>query len=302
MTHLMKKEGKIFLKKSENINLFFTLTSGQTFRWEKKGEYWVGILDNTEVSLKKEKNFLFYRTVGKGFSENKLKKYLGLEHNLKEIYSRNSSNDFLEDIFQQYSGLRILKQKPWETLGSFILSSCNNILRIRKMIDTFSTELGTNFQGENDSVLYAFPTAKQISSSSENELRKMGLGYRAKYIFETAKIILENGSILDQDEGRTYQDIFSDLLSLPGVGQKIADCVTLFGFEKFEAFPIDTHIFQVLKKKNISRINELEIKSLTPGNYKKIKSWSQQQFGDFAGYVQQYLYLWDLETKKMIDS
>ena len=91
----MKKEGKIFLKKSENIDLYFTFTSGQTFIWEKKEQYCVGILDNTEVSLKKEKNFLFYRTVGKEFSENELKKYLGLEHNLKEIYSRNSSNEFL---------------------------------------------------------------------------------------------------------------------------------------------------------------------------------------------------------------
>ena len=179
----------------------------------------------------------------------------------------------LSSGLERFRGLRIVKMDEWECLASYVLATYANIPRIAKMID----EVSMRFGHEIVDGVRSFPSPSDLREASVGELQKCGLGYRAKYLHSISRCI-------DQAEIRRlklleYQDLRRELMTLPGVGEKVADCVSLFGFGKLSAFPIDVWI-----ERAISRLFNFE------GSYKAIKGFAAQRWGDFAGYAQEYLY------------
>lgn len=177
---------------------------------------------------------------------------------------------YLADAVRFGSGVRILNQDLWEMIISFIISQQNNIKRIRKCIETICSKYGEERQG-----FFDFPTPESLAAASEEELRECGLGYRSPYLVKTARMVAENPVWLEQMKTMRYAKAKAELLKLPGVGVKVADCVCLFGLHQLTAFPIDTHIRQVLDRQYP-------------------KGFPMRRYAGCQGVIQQYIFYYDL--------
>ncbi|MHA2407247.1 MAG: DNA glycosylase [Candidatus Ranarchaeia archaeon] len=293
----MKHRGHIHLETKEPLNVPLTLQSGQTFRWKSRNGFWEGIIHRTEIHLTQMGDTIEYETFGDFLDDSVLLDYLGLNHSIAEIYRNLSREKEIKSLLRKYRGLRILKQDPWETMASFILSSCTNIPRIIRMIDGLSRQLGSSFTGAGNRIVHQFPTPIQIASSNVKVLRKIGLGYRSEYLHATATKIVNEDMEFSRLENKPYSTILEVLENYPGIGKKIADCIALFGLRKLEAFPIDTHIFTSLVEKYSDVLGVSKETNLSPRVYDHLRSACQERFGVYAGYVQQYLYVHTRESK-----
>ena len=188
-------------------------------------------------------------------------------------------------------GIRLLNQDLWETIISFIISANNNIPRIKGIIDRISKTYGEKIVWEGKEY-YTFPTPKQLSKATIEDLRKLGLGFRDVRVYETTKII--NAKKVDLEKlhkEENTQHVREILLTLPGVGPKVADCVLLFStLKRFEAFPIDVWVNRVMNELYIHG-DENKI------NKKQIEKVANEKFGDLAGLAQQYLFYWRRELQ-----
>lgn len=251
-----------------------TLKCGQTFRWRKSDEgIWSMALHGRILRLYQDPENLYYRSIFPTSNLNPkvddtlplLKHYLNLGPNLEHLYAQWSSNDAnFKRKAPKFTGIRVLKQDAWEALVGFICSSNNNIIRISQMVDKVCRNYGPLLGSVEDEEYYDFPTPASLAVSGvEQKLRELGFGYRAKYIYKTACMLAEKDEgWLDGlrnpespcfgidpspggefvDEGREgYRKAHEELLTLQGVGPKVADCVCLMGLGWGEAVPVDTH-------------------------------------------------------------
>jgi N-glycosylase/DNA lyase len=195
----------------------------------------------------------------------------------------------------KFKGLRIVRQVPWECLISFICATYKNIAAIELMLRKLSVKFGETrvFDGHD---FYLFPTVEKLASESEKGLQECGLGYRAKYVKETAKKIHDENINLNGLKALPYLEARKLLVDLPGVGLKVADCVLLFSLEKMEAFPVDVWVKRVILNHYQNHFPEptviklLSHDSLTNGEYQKLNAFGRSYFGQYAGYAQEYLY------------
>lgn len=194
------------------------------------------------------------------------------------------ADTYLRSAISYGSGIRILRQDPWEMIISFIISQQNNIRRIRKCIETICTHYGTKAAKSKSTkkstddcpdTFYLFPTPDQLSAATEEELRALGLGYRSRYLVETARSIASGEISLDELSQLDYASARAELLKLCGVGAKVADCICLFGLHHLEAFPVDTHIRQVLTN-----------------HYPD--GFPFESYAGYQGVLQQYIFYYDL--------
>ncbi|OGW86819.1 MAG: hypothetical protein A3C35_05335 [Omnitrophica bacterium RIFCSPHIGHO2_02_FULL_46_11] len=261
--------------KVSDFNLAATIESGQVFGFTKNsGREYEGSLFGVSVRLKQERDLLRVATFEKSsISEAILKNYFDLNQDLTSVYQILSEDPRLAPALRAFKGLRIIRQEPWEALACFIISSNNNIKRIRGIWQNLSLAFsGTASQ---------FPKAAEIFESKEAILRRLGLGYRAPFLLEAAKHVVRDPSFLAEIRKVDYQSAKSKLLELKGVGEKVADCVLLFGFQKYEAFPVDIWIERVMKKFYFRGRKVSE---------RKIGEFARNRWGALSGYIQQYLY------------
>ncbi len=181
-------------------------------------------------------------------------------------------------------GLRVLKQEPFETLISFIISANNNIKRIRGIIERICAMCGAHIDFEGETY-YAFPTPGELAALSGEELYALGSGYRAPYIKHTACAIAQ-GYDLNAIGGLSYKDAKKELMKLKGVGPKVADCVLLFAYAKTDAFPADVWIKRVM-----------QVLYGFEGSHTDIYEFAKKRFGEHAGIAQQYLFYYARENK-----
>ena len=217
--------------------------------------------------------------------------YFDLNRNYEEIKSKLSKVDnYMQESIKYGAGIRILNQDLWEMIISFIISANNNIPRIKKIIEKMSKEYGTEIEFRNQTY-YTFPTTEQLSRANIQDLRKLGLGFRDKYIYETTKIIKERKIDLVELQEKDTTSARKELLTLAGVGPKVADCILLFStLKRFDVFPIDVWVRRVMN--NLYIHNEVEEKV----NKKEIKKLAKEKFGDLEGIAQQYLFYWKREN------
>lgn len=248
------------------------LDCGQIFRYEKieEGKYLVYSLDKRCLVVQKG-----YRV--EIFSKDKeyFWHYFDLDRDYSEIKDMLRQKPFMVNAVEYGSGIRILNQDRWEMLISFIISANNHIPRIKGIIRRLCDKLGKDM-GEYK----AFPTAKSMASEGEEFYVELGAGYRAKYLADTARRVAE-GFDLECIENMQADKANKYLCNLLGVGEKVADCILLFGYHKSDVFPVDTWIRKVYK----------DIFGETCDNKKIIRERLINLYSkELAGYAQQYLF------------
>ena len=281
----------IQLNNSRPFNLDFTLGCGQAFRWNKRGEWWYGVVRERVFKIRHVSDRLEFENAETDFVD----KYFGLRDNLSKILPQISKDKHAKAAVGKFKGLRILRQDPWECLVSYICATYKNIPAIKKMLFNLSKRFGD--KSVFDSLeLYTFPAPAKLAKANIKELVECGLGYRAKYISETAKTIHKKDCEPEKLRKTSYKRARQELLNLPGVGLKVADCVLLFSLGKLEAFPIDVWIKRIITKYYASHfapefIRKIEFKnSPTSLEYEKLNLFGRMYFGKYAGYAQEYLY------------
>ena len=262
-----------------DFSLRASLSSGQTFRWKEHEGWFYGFLGPTVLKIRQEGDRLLYESSDASFAPNRVSRYFALDMDLSEILSSINVDMQVHRAIMRYRGLRVLRQDGWETLASFICAAFNNIKRIEGMIERICQAYGepvslNGFRG------FAFPQPEVIAGVAERKLRTLGLGYRAPYLKATARLVVDRKLPLSQLARVEYAATKTALLACEGVGDKVADCVALFGFEKYEAFPIDVWMERAMRY--YFRHRRMTRKGL--------HEYAQRHFGSYAGYAQQYLY------------
>lgn len=218
-------------------------------------------------------------------NDNYFTHYFDLQRDYTDICEKLAFNEQMVKALEFGRGIRILAQNKFETLISFIISSNNHIPRIKGIIERLSTALGErkHFYGFD---YFAFPTAEALASKSEDYFISQGLGYRARYILETAKKISQ-GFDLEELTALSTRDARKELCSLMGVGSKVADCILLFAYGKYDVFPVDTWMEKVYY--DYFDKNKLSAK--------QISDYFVNIFGCLSGFAQQYLFYYKREQE-----
>ncbi len=273
------------------IDIDLSLNSGQYFLWEKKKKSWYGIYGETILKITEKENERIYEFDSFPEYNNWQKNIFRQDDNYEEIIYEISQNERIKYLVQKYPGLRILRQKPIQCIFSFLCSSNNNIPRIRLMLRNLSKKFGKKIVFD-DMEFYTFPDIKSLCNASIQDLLSCGLGYRSRFVLNSAKDIADKIINIEFLKNTKYEFAKEELLKLDGVGEKIADCILLFSFDKLEAFPIDVWIIKFLCQ-NLQQITKTEINlnsKISPIQYKKISKEIRDRYGKYSGYVQQYIY------------
>jgi N-glycosylase/DNA lyase len=283
--------GEIVLPPSQPFDLDLTLRCGQAFRWKKIGNWWYGIVEDKPFKVRRNGNRLEFENVSPSF----VQKYFGLNDDLSLVLNWIRKDGHMKKVIKALKGLRILRQNGWECLISYICATYKNLTAIERMLFNLSRKFGEKIVFENRE-FYSFPKPQKLAKASIQELASCGLGYRARYVAETARKIANGDFDIEELQAKPFEEARKALLTLPGVGPKVADCVLLFSLEKLEAFPVDVWMKRVIIKYYASYFEQEFIKrislkkSLTRAEYEKLSFFGRSYFGKFAGYAQEYLY------------
>lgn len=269
---------------AEKFDLAMTLNSGQVFHWEKAGEGFCGTIGEHAVCVKQRDATLHVVMESGPFrhrGQELIRNYFALDHPLDEICASFPRDPVMNAARDFCQGLRIIRQPKWECLATFICSSMKQVAHIRQISRALRERFGERKEICGYEVL-SFPPADRLAETSEKELRKCGLGFRAKNLLATAKRVALREMILDSWNTLPDGKLREQLCDLPGVGAKVANCVMLFGYERIIAFPIDVWIERVLREKYFPRKRQLTSASLA--------EFAANYFGAHGGYAQQYLF------------
>jgi N-glycosylase/DNA lyase len=273
------------------FNLDFALCCGQTFRWDKKDDWWCGVVGEKVLRIRQNGNTLEFENANADF----VKSYFRLRDDLPMVFSYISKDDHIRTAIKEFRGLRILRQDPWECLISYICATYKSIVVIRQMLLNLSEKFGEEMRFDGCG-LYTFPTPAELAKATVKELAGCGLGYRARYVSETAKAVYGDSFDFERLKRCDCETARAELLNFSGVGPKVADCVLLFSLEKLEAFPVDVWMRRVILRHYaehfprgfIKRISDE--KSLSNSGYARLNLFGRRYFGEYAGYAQEYLY------------
>ncbi|MBR5227789.1 MAG: 8-oxoguanine DNA glycosylase [Clostridia bacterium] len=267
--------------KVNTFNLQFTLECGQCFRWEKTDENeYIGVIDDRVLKIRQEGENLFIWSNNKENLKEKVEYYFDIKKDYKKLEQEISKiDDNIKQAVKFSSGIRILNQPLFETLISYIISANNNIKRISKSVKSISEKYGKKIEFEGNEY-YLFPTLKELSCCTVEELLKCGLGFRAKYVKHDVDALMVAPNILDVLKNCSTEKAMSILLELMGVGPKVADCIMLFSLGKSEVFPVDVWVKRIMEKLYFRKNTTL----------KEIRKYSQENYGINAGIIQQHLF------------
>ncbi len=220
------------------FNVGLTLDCGQAFRWEKTGENtYRGIAFRRELTLKDEGDSLLFLNTEKDEIKEIWADYFDLNRDHTAIMKRLSGDSFIKEAYSRFGGIHILRQEPWETLCSFIISACNNIPRIKGIVNRLSEKAGE--RTENG---FAFPDARVLATMTEEDLSCLRAGYRVPYILDAARRVAEGEIDFDRIRTLTEEEARKELMKIKGVGRKVADCTLLFSLGFTDCYPVDRHI------------------------------------------------------------
>lgn len=281
------------IKNMDSFELKDIFDCGQCFRWneEDDGSY-TGVFKGNVLNVSKNDKEITFKGVCNGNIKDVVEDYFDLKRDYEKIKEELSKIDEnMKTSIEYGKGIRILNQDLFETIISFIISANNNIPRIKGIIERLSKKYGDEIIW-NGKKYYAFPTAKSLKDVSVKEYRDLGLGFRDIRLYETVKMILEGKVDLEELENNPNTiKVREKLLTLSGVGPKVADCILLFSdLKRFEVFPIDVWVRRVMNDLYIKNEDETKV------NKKEIEKLAQEKFGNLAGLAQQYLFYWRREA------
>ena len=276
--------------KIENIKSFELadiFDCGQCFRWNKQddGSY-TGVFKENVMNVQKNGDTVIFKGICNGDIKEIVQDYFDLNRNYEEIKETLSKiDDNVKTSIQYGQGIRILNQDLWEMIISYIISANNNIPRIKGIIERLSKTYGKEIEW-NGEKYYAFPTVEELKDVTVEDYRKLGTGFRDIRLYETVHMILDKKVDLEQMQNNpNTMEVREQLLTLSGVGPKVADCILLFStLKRFEVFPIDVWVRRVMNELYIKNEDETKV------NKKELEKLAHEKFGNLAGIAQQYLF------------
>ena len=267
------------------IDIDNSINSGQVFLWEKNEMDWHGI--NGQDILKINKNGVIKSI------RNSKTNFFRKDDDIEEIIKSISKDKIVKKAVKEYEGLRIFKQDPFQCMISFIISSNSNIQKIKSSLEKITKKFGTKVK-IGDKEFITFPKPENIANASINEIKACGVGYRAPFIKEAAKMIVLKKIDFEYLKKCDYHEAKKNMCQVPGVGNKVADCIMLFSLNKLEAFPLDTWMIKILEK-YYSKEFKIETKTITQKQYELLHEKIVNYFGPYCGYAQQFLFKMERE-------
>ena len=267
------------------INVETSINSGQVFLWRKKENYWYGVNGQDILRINSSGSIKSYQNIKTNFFRKK--------DNMEQIIKSISKDNTTRKAVKQFLGLRLLEQDPFQCLISFIVSSNSNIQKIKVSLENLSKKFGRKVEFDKQG-FFLFPKPERIANASTNEILKCGVGYRSKFIKEAAKMVFLKEIDFESLKKSNYFETKEHICSIPGVGNKVADCIMLFSLNKLEAFPLDRWMIRILEKYYFNEF-QLETKTITEKQYGILHEKIVNHFGPFAGYAQQFLFKMERE-------
>lgn len=259
----------------ECLDVELCLFCGQAFRWKKQEDgSFHGVVDGKVTDIVKIENDIIFRNTSQEDFLSLWSDYFDLETDYVKIVERFDEDENIKAAAEEFYGIRILHQKPWEALCSFIISQNNNIPRIMGIIERLCENFGEKI-GEND---YSFPSYESLKNVSVEDLAVLRAGFRAKYIADAVQKLCSGEISLDKIKEMPIEDARNELMKIKGVGAKVAECTLLYGFGRKEAFPVDVWVKKIMA--------EMYPEGL-PGCTKGVE-----------GIAQQYLFHWRRNSVK----
>ncbi len=274
-----EKDGVLSIGKVKDFDLTHIFECGQCFRWIKQqdGSY-RGIVGGRAVNVSMEGDVLYIRNATLQDFVDIWYDYFDLGTDYSEIKAVLEKDPIMKEAIKTGCGIRLLRQDFWEMLISFIISANNMIPRIMKTVDSLSALKGGCI--DSDMAYYSFPETAALANSTLEEIQQCRAGFRCKYIHETSRLVNQNAVTRDRLLGMGTEAARKELMKLPGVGPKVADCILLFSGVKFDVFPTDVWVKRVMEELYLKKDSTL----------KEIQKFAGEHFGNLTGYAQQYLF------------
>lgn len=263
------------------FDLAATLESGQVFHWHRDGTHFTGLIGDIPIRLEQSSpNTLLIHEGDPAL----VARYLALDHDLAAMHRTLPKDDaHLQRALKFAPGIRIMRQPQWECLATFITSSLKQVAHIRQISLTLRERFGRSIKNAQGQELWSYPSPEALADAGEAALRKCGLGYRAKFLHQTATLIAEEKFDLTGVTSLEDEAALEKLCELPGVGPKIAQCTLLFAYERLGVFPIDVWIERALRELYFAKSR----RKITP---KFLRDFAHKHFGPYRGYAQQWIF------------
>ncbi|MDE2786172.1 MAG: DNA glycosylase [Chloroflexota bacterium] len=293
------------LKFEQPFDLGLSVTMGQAFRWYElpldfygDGDKWFsGVLGESLVHIRQTDASVEYRVGGPDgeweatlADDEMLRRYFREDDDVIAIYSDISRDSAIARLVEQYCGMRVLRQEPWECTVAYICSANNNIRQISSIVERVAAEFGNSVELNGDARCLFPPPERLAQDDAESGLDSMNLGLRrAANTVSVARSVSSGALDLYALRSESYARATVEIRDCPGVGNKIADCIALFSLDKLEAFPVDVHIGRALAEWADCPFPQ-DTGRLADRQYARIGSWARQHFGPFAGYAGQFMF------------
>lgn len=270
----------MFYLEKEHFNPYDTFECGQCFRWKMNDEGYLGVVGKALLMVREDhERFAVEVLIGEAPDE-KLFRYFDGAQDYDAIKRHLSGKDqWLNFAVSSGGGIRLLNQEPFETLLTFILSSNNNIPKIKMAVQALCEKYGQVLGSYKGQIYYAFPTLDDLAKLSQEDFKLKGVGYRNKALYETVQKIYKEEIDLNAPFALDDFNAKAFLKSFYGVGDKVADCVLLFAYEKKNAFPVDTWVKKLLR--TLYAVDDVQ---------SEYERFAKTYFDLYGGYAQQYLF------------
>ena len=273
------------MKNQFSIDVDNSINSGQVFLWEKQGSDWYGIDGQDVLKINKNGVIKSIRNLETDFFRK--------NDNIEEIIKSISKDKTVKKAVKEYEGLRLFRQDPFQCLISFIISSNSNIQKIKNSLEKIAKKFGKKVKIQNKE-FFLFPEPEKMAKATIDEIKSCGVGYRAPFIKEAAKMVILKKIDFEYLKKCDYHEAKKNICLVPGIGNKVADCIMLFSLNKLESFPLDTWMIKILEK-YYSKEFKIETKTITQKQYELLHEKIVNYFGPYCGYAQQYLFKMERE-------
>ena len=274
------------MKNKFSIDIDNSINSGQVFLWEKQGSDWYGIDGQNVLKINKNGVIKSIRNLKTDFFRK--------NDNIEEIIKSISKDKTVKKAVKEYEGLRLFRQDPFQCLISFIISSNSNIQKIKNSLEKITKKFGKKVKIQNKE-FFLFPEPEKLAKATIDEIKSCGVGYRAPFIKEAAKRVILKKIDFEYLKKCDYHEAKKNICLVPGIGNKVADCIMLFSLNKLESFPLDTWMIKILEK-YYSKEFKIETKTITQKQYELLHEKIVKHFGPYCGYAQQFLFKMEREN------
>jgi len=280
----MRQDGDgVAISELKNFDIGEILECGQCFRFDKLGDMEYSLIAYDKALYARQiGDTLHLRYPGKPLNTAEFTStwlpYFDLDRDYAAILADICKDDAVMTAAADFApGIRLLRQDPWETIISFIISQNNRIPQIKNVIRNISAQFGAQIDG----TFHAFPTVAQLAAATEADLRSCKAGFRAKYIMDATRKAAAGDLPLGRDCDMPTAQLRQTLLGVSGIGEKVAHCILLFGYGRYDSFPVDTWVRKVMEGYYFDG---------KPTKAEDIHKLATQRFGEYAGFAQQYLF------------